>query len=56
MVFTDVFGKSSSNINNLILSDEPYSEEDILSKVHGKCKDDKNDILNTVNGIDLTSI
>lgn len=56
MVFTDVFGKSSSNIANLILSDKDYTEEDILSKVHKKCKASKEDVLNAVTGIDLTPI
>lgn len=56
MVFTDVFGKSSSNIASLILSDEAYTEEDILSKVHKKCKASEEDILNAVTGIDLTPV
>lgn len=54
MVFTDVFGKSSSNIANLILSQEPYTDEDILSKVHKRCKASEEDILNAVTGVDLT--
>lgn len=56
MVFSDIFGKSASNIANLILSDNPYTEEDILSKVHGRCKASEEDILNAVSGIDLTPI
>lgn len=56
MVFSDVFGKSSSNIANLILSDESYTEEDILSKVDKRCKSNEDDILNAVTGIDLTPI
>ena len=31
LVFTDVFGKSASSIVDTILSDEPYTSEDILS-------------------------
>ena len=38
MVFSDVFGKSASSIINLILSNDTYTSEDILSKVHGRCK------------------
>lgn len=53
MVFTDVFGKSSSSIVNLILSDVDYTDEDILSNVHGKCKSSSEDILSAVNGVDL---
>ena len=56
MVFTDVFGKSSSNIANLILSDKEYTEEDILSKVHKSCKASNEDIINAVSGIDLTPV
>ena len=56
MVFSDVFGKSASNIANLILSDNPYTEEDIFSKVHGSCKASEEDIINAVSGIDLTPI
>ena len=56
MVFSDVFGKSSSNIANLILSDKEYTEEDILSKVHRRCKASDEDIINAVSGIDLTPV
>lgn len=53
LVFSDVFGKSASSIVDTILSDEPYTSEDILSKVHGKCKSSYEDILSAVDGIDL---
>lgn len=56
LVFTDVFGKTSSNIINTILSDNEYSDEDILSLVHGRCKASNEDILDAVSGIDLTDI
>lgn len=56
MVFTDVFGKSASNIIDLILSDNPYTDEDILSKVHKKCKASPDVILDSVNGTDLTPV
>lgn len=56
MVFTDVFGKSASNIIDLILSDNPYTDEDILSKVHKKCKASPDMILDFVNGTDLTPV
>lgn len=53
LVFTDVFGKSASSIVDTILSDEPYTSEDILSKVHGRCKSSTEDILSAVEGTDL---
>lgn len=53
MVFSDVFGKSASSIVNLILSDTDYADEDILSKVHGRCKASSEDILNAVSGMEL---
>ena len=56
MVFTDVFGKSASNIIDLILSDNPYTDEDILSKVHRKCKASPDMILDSINGTDLTPV
>ena len=56
MVFSDVFGKSSSSIANLILSNKEYTEGDILSKVNKKCKSSEEDILNAVSGTKLTPI
>lgn len=56
MVFSDVFGKSASNIANLILSDNEFTEEDILSNVHGRCKASSDDIIRSVSGIDLNPI
>lgn len=56
MVFTDIFGKSASNIIDLILSDNPYTDEDILSKVHKNCKASPDMILNSINGTDLTPV
>ena len=53
LVFTDVFGKSASSIVDTILSDGPYTSEDILSKVHGKCKSSTGDILSSVESTDL---
>lgn len=56
LVFSDVFGKSASSIINLILSNDSYSNEDILSKIHWRCKASKEDILEAVRGTDLNSI
>ena len=44
LVFSDVFGKSASSIINLILSNDSISDEDILSKIHGRCKASKEDV------------
>ena len=53
MVFSDVFGKSASSIINLILSNNTYTSEDILSKVHGRCKASHEDILSAIDGVTL---
>ena len=53
LVFTDVFGKSASAIVNTILSDEPYTSEDILSKIHGRCIASTEGILSAVESTDL---
>ena len=56
MVFSDIFGKSASAIISLILSNDSYSDEEILSKVHKGCKSSKEDILEAVHGTQLTEI
>lgn len=56
MVFTDVFGKSASNIIELILSDNPYTDEYILSNVHKNCIASFDLILDSINGTDLTPV
>lgn len=53
MVFSDVFGKSASSIINLILSNDTYTSEEILSKVHGSCKASHEDILSAIDGVTL---
>lgn len=54
IVFSDVFGKSASSIIELILSEESYSDEDILSKKHHRCQASDEDILNAFSGVDFT--
>lgn len=51
MVFSDIFGKSSSAIINTILSQNEYEDKDILENVCKNCKSSSEDILNAVNGI-----
>lgn len=54
MVFSDIFGKSSSRIVDTILNSSNYSDNDILSCVDKKCKSSNEDILNAVNGTNLS--
>lgn len=53
LVFSDVFGKSATNILETVLSGESYTEEDILSSANGRCKSSPEDILSAVEGTDL---
>ena len=55
MVFSDIFGKTSSAIINTILSQNEYNDEDILKNIDKHCKSSNEDILNSVNGIYLES-
>ena len=51
MVFSDIFGKSSSAIINTIISQNQYSDKDILKNVDKRCKASEEDILKSINGI-----
>ena len=51
MVFSDIFGKTSSAIIDTILSQNEYNDEDILKNIHKSCKSSKEDILNSISGI-----
>ena len=51
MVFSDIFGKSSSAIINTILSQNEYDDEDILKNIDKHCKSSNEDILNSISGI-----
>ena len=51
MVFTDIFGKTSSAIINTILSQNEYNDEDILKNIDWRCKSSNEDILNSISGI-----
>lgn len=51
MVFSDIFGKTSSAIINTILSQNEYDDKDILKNIDKHCKSFSEDILNSVNGI-----
>ena len=54
MVFTDVFGKSSQDIVDIIISNENFSDEDIIGCLRKNCKSSQEDILSSVNGITFT--
>lgn len=51
MVFSDIFGKTSSAIIDTILSQNEYDDEDILKNIDKHCKSSNEDILNSINGI-----
>lgn len=54
MVFSDIFGQSSTDILNLILSSNNYTDEDILACVRKNCKSSKEDILSAISGVSFT--
>lgn len=51
MVFSDIFGKTSSAIINTILSQNEYDDEDIFKNIDKHCKSSSEDILNSISGI-----
>ena len=55
LVFSDIFGKSSSAIIETIISQEKYTDEDILKNIAKNCKSSHEDILNSVRGISWES-
>ena len=54
MVFSDIFGKSSQSIIDIILNNDSFSDKDILSCVNKNCKSSNEDILSSINGTTLT--
>ena len=55
MVFSDIFGKSSQSIINIILNNDNFSDDDIINCVSKKCKSTHEDILSSVAGIQFTN-
>ena len=55
MVFSDIFGKSSQDIVNIIMNNDNFSDKDIISCISKKCKSSHEDILSSVNGITFTN-
>ncbi len=54
MVFSDIFGKSSQNIIDIIMNNDNFSDEDIINQLHKRCKSSNEDILSSVDGITFT--
>ena len=54
MVFTDIFGKSSQSIINIIMNNDNFSDEDIINCISKKCKSSHEDILSSIGGIQFT--
>ena len=55
MVFSDIFGKSSQSIVNIIMNNDNFSDEDIIDCLRKNCKSSHEDILSSVNGITFTN-
>ena len=55
MVFSDIFGKSSQSIVDIIMNNDNFSDDDIISSLRKNCKSSHEDILSSVNGITFTS-
>ncbi len=55
MVFSDIFGKSSQSIINIILNNDNFSDDDIISCLRKNCKSSHEDILSSVGGIQFTN-
>lgn len=54
MVFSDIFGKSSQSIIDIIMNNDNFSDADIISCLKKNCKSSHEDILSSVNGIDFS--
>ena len=55
MVFSDIFGKSSQSIIDIILNNDNFSDSDIISCIDKKCKSSHEDILFSIGGIQFTN-
>ena len=54
MVFSDIFGKSSQSIIDIIMNNNNFSDEDIISCLRKNCKSSHADILSSISGIQFT--
>lgn len=55
MVFSDIFGKYSQSIIDIILNNDDFSNDDIIICLRKNCKSSHEDIISSVNGIQLTN-
>ena len=55
MVFSDIFGKSSQSIINIIMNNDNFSAEDIINCLHKHCKSSHEDILSSITGLSFTN-
>lgn len=55
MVFSDIFGKSCGSIIDIILSNDPFSDDDIINCISKKCKSSNEDVLSSIDGIQFTN-
>lgn len=54
MVFSDIFGKSSQSIIDIIMNNDNFSDTNIISCLKKNCKSSHEDILSSINGIDFS--
>ncbi len=55
IVFTDIFGKSSQNIIDIILNNDNFLDADIIGCLRKNCKSSHEDILSSVGGLTYTN-
>ena len=55
MVFSDIFGKSSQSIVDIIMNNDNFSDENIINSLDKHCKSSHEDILSSVSGITFSS-
>ena len=55
MTFSDIFGKSSQSIIDIILNNDSFSDEDIIRCLRKNCKSSHEDILESVSGLSFTT-
>ena len=54
MVFSDIFGKSSQSIVNIIINNDYFLDEDIINCLRKNCKSAYEDILSAISGVSFT--
>ena len=54
MAFSEIFGKSSQPIIDIILNNNYFSDQDIINCIRKNCKSSKKNILSPINRITFT--